>query len=286
MPDDLRRLHPSGPISRGLSVDTDGAMLGPDCVLVRRGPNGYLTADRAEAATIQQLVFGGDRRPDWLFDHCCRIAKALNDGQIALAQIYGVHSAPNDLDHKRQAKLAKAAILIKANFNPDQPRVPAGNPDGGQWMTAGEVSSDHLKPRPAADGAWSGYIDAAWNGDYHQYLVQYFADITRAAGGAAVTEVPLVAIDGTRARADLIVRPKEASEPFAIEIKTGTDWQLKLNQQRIYEMLPLGGHVTANKEGLEKLGLVSGRPLPPMRTLFVVTVGPGRDFRYGWWPPE
>jgi hypothetical protein len=25
----------------------------------------------------------------------------------------------------------------KANFNPDQPRVPAGNPDGGQWTSEG-----------------------------------------------------------------------------------------------------------------------------------------------------
>ena len=27
--------------------------------------------------------------------------------------------------------------LVKAGFNPDQPRVPAGNPDGGQWANEG-----------------------------------------------------------------------------------------------------------------------------------------------------
>ena len=27
--------------------------------------------------------------------------------------------------------------LVKAGFNPDQPRVPAGNPDGGQWTSGG-----------------------------------------------------------------------------------------------------------------------------------------------------
>jgi hypothetical protein len=33
-----------------------------------------------------------------------------------------------------QVKLLRLAFLLrKANFNPDQPRVPAGNPDGGQW---------------------------------------------------------------------------------------------------------------------------------------------------------
>lgn len=29
--------------------------------------------------------------------------------------------------------------LIKAGFNPDQPRVPAGNPDGGQWTSGGGI---------------------------------------------------------------------------------------------------------------------------------------------------
>ncbi|MGD9614245.1 MAG: hypothetical protein AB7H90_11370 [Alphaproteobacteria bacterium] len=33
--------------------------------------------------------------------------------------------------------LASASWLVKANFNPNQPRVPAGNPDGGQWTDAG-----------------------------------------------------------------------------------------------------------------------------------------------------
>jgi len=34
----MRRLHPRGRESRGVAVDADGAMLGPDCVLVRRTP--------------------------------------------------------------------------------------------------------------------------------------------------------------------------------------------------------------------------------------------------------
>lgn len=29
------------------------------------------------------------------------------------------------------------ALAEKAGFNPDQPRVPAGNPDGGQWTGSG-----------------------------------------------------------------------------------------------------------------------------------------------------
>ncbi|HEU0061717.1 MAG TPA: hypothetical protein VFR19_17675, partial [Hyphomicrobiaceae bacterium] len=75
-------------------VDHGGAMLGPDCVLVQRTAHGYRCATRSEVATVQEIVFGNDCRPNWLFDQCCRIAEALNDNQVALAQIYGVHAAP------------------------------------------------------------------------------------------------------------------------------------------------------------------------------------------------
>ena len=34
----------------------------------------------------------------------------------------------------------------KANFHPDQPRVPAGNPDGGQWTDEGGGSSGFAQP--------------------------------------------------------------------------------------------------------------------------------------------
>ncbi len=34
----MRRLDARGPASRGVVVDADGAMLGPDCVLVNRAP--------------------------------------------------------------------------------------------------------------------------------------------------------------------------------------------------------------------------------------------------------
>jgi hypothetical protein len=34
-------------------------------------------------------------------------------------------------------RLALARLMLKYNFNPAQPRVPAGSPDGGQWTDAG-----------------------------------------------------------------------------------------------------------------------------------------------------
>ena len=36
------------------------------------------------------------------------------------------------------------AVLRKANFNPDQPRVPAGNPGGGEWTGTGGGAAQRI----------------------------------------------------------------------------------------------------------------------------------------------
>ncbi len=40
-----------------------------------------------------------------------------------------------------EIKLAQLADAVGAKFNPNQPRVPAGNPDGGQWTGSGGGSA-------------------------------------------------------------------------------------------------------------------------------------------------
>jgi hypothetical protein len=134
----MRRLHPRGPAARGVVVDADGATLGPDCALVRRTAQGYRLLAREEAAVLQDFLFGESGEPDWLFRQCQRIAAALDNDQIALAQIFGLRIPIDDLDDWRLNRLAAAAPLIKAGFNPDEPRVPAGEPGGGEWTTDGD----------------------------------------------------------------------------------------------------------------------------------------------------
>jgi hypothetical protein len=41
----------------------------------------------------------------------------------------------------------------RSHFNPNQPRVPAGNPDGGQWTSSGAGTGSRLA---AADKPWVG----------------------------------------------------------------------------------------------------------------------------------
>jgi hypothetical protein len=144
----MRRLHTRSSDSRGVAVDSNGAMLGPDCVLVRRTPAGFRTLAPHEAAAIQTAALGDEREPGWLFDQARRIADALAKGEVALAQIYGLRIPVADLDDIRLQRLAAASRLVKANFDPGQPRVPAGNPDGGQWVDTGGSEEDTASTAP------------------------------------------------------------------------------------------------------------------------------------------
>src|SRR5277367_2327404 len=95
----MRRLDARGPASRRAAVDAEGATLGPDCVLVRRTAAGYRCQRREDAAVIQKFLFGGEAdEPDRLFALSRGIARALNEGEVALAQIYGLRIPIADLD--------------------------------------------------------------------------------------------------------------------------------------------------------------------------------------------
>ncbi len=122
----MRRLYERSPSSRGVAVDINGATLGPDCVLVRRTPEGYRCLSQDEAATIQALVIDREDDPDWLFRQCHRIIKALADQNLTLAQIFGLSIPVIELGVEQLQKLVNAARLIKANFNPIQPRDAQG----------------------------------------------------------------------------------------------------------------------------------------------------------------
>ncbi len=128
----MRRLHPRGTASTGITVDPDGAMLGPDCVLVRPTAAGYRCIGHSEAEALQEFLFADGAELGWLFGQCCQIAKALDGGEIALAQIFGLQIPINGLDGASLKQLATTAPFIKANFNPDEPRIPAGQPGGGE----------------------------------------------------------------------------------------------------------------------------------------------------------
>jgi hypothetical protein len=126
---------------------------------VRRTAQGCRCIAPGEAAALQQFLLGNAREPDWLFGQCRRIAKALDGGEIALAQILGLYIPVTDLDGDRLKRLAAAAPLIRANFNPDEPRVPKGDPDGGQWTTGGGDEADaESSGEESSIGGFGGHL--------------------------------------------------------------------------------------------------------------------------------
>jgi hypothetical protein len=137
----MRRLHPRGAANRGICVDAEGAMFGPDVVLVRRTPQGYRSLGRGEASALQKSLHGFDRDEDWLFDQCGRIAASLDRGELALAQIYGLRIPTDDLEDRRDR-------FAKAGFDPSQPPSPKAIPMAVSGSMPVAARAARVRPHP------------------------------------------------------------------------------------------------------------------------------------------
>ena len=155
------RLHSRGAANRGVAVDADGAMIGPDCALVERTASGYRAAEREPVRGVQRILDLDRDDPNWLYAQSQRIADALNRGELALAQIYGLRIPVRELDGRKLKQLAAIAALAKAGFDPDEPRIPAGEHDGGEWTTGGGGST--AEGNTAADATLDANDDGGDN---------------------------------------------------------------------------------------------------------------------------
>jgi hypothetical protein len=126
----MRRLHDRGPGCRGLAVDTEGVMLGPDCALVRRTPRGYCAAAPEGIAVLQRAIFDDDARLSRLPIVLASIVRALERGDLVMAQLFGLEVPLDELDDDRLRRLSRVAGLIKGGFDPDQPRD-----EHGRWTS-------------------------------------------------------------------------------------------------------------------------------------------------------
>lgn len=298
-------------IEPALTITEAGLVLGAGTVLAKHmttaGGSPALAVTGNEERILALLTVACARRVDpGVIGHIHRTAASCSRGEIDLARIHLAYARLPSLGDAKTASYRlfladellndgmpprellvgcgldpSALDAIKAGFNPDEPRVPAGNPDGGEWTTSGDAEAAPQLMSPIGNGTLVGI---AYPGDYHDALVAQLANAVRSTGGVVLTEVPLTAIDGTNARADMIVLPHGWHTPFVMEVKTGPGSSLTPNQAIVYQMLPVGGYVTATKNGLEALGLASGQPLPPLRLFIVYSSGPG-DLRGIWWPP-
>ena len=118
------RLAPRG--QAGLSCDRAGVALGPIALMAARQGR-YRLRPVIELAEVFALAYGP--KPLEIFTRwhaeLCHIAKALDQGQDALAAIAAVQMGFPAIAPERMAKLALSP-LAKV-FNPDEPRMPAGS---------------------------------------------------------------------------------------------------------------------------------------------------------------
>jgi hypothetical protein len=154
-----------------------GAYLGRGTALLARVRDASSVAHfvpRSEAALTRLLSKAYGRAVDAgrLMPSLGTVARALDRGDMALANIALVQAEIDPLpDEAAAERLAKAdryaraaekiqrrarqlRAIAKAGFDPDQPRVPAGQSGGGEWTGGGDpqISQSSNAPRAYGEG--------------------------------------------------------------------------------------------------------------------------------------
>ncbi len=146
----MYRLAPRG--RGGLACDEAGVALGP-AELVRVAATGgrrYEVRPQQALGWLLGAAYGPQREEVTFRVHrgLRRAASAIEAGDLCLAGIETVLLALPDLTPSALAKLAELEKGGTAWQN--EPRVPAGQPDGGQWTTAGAGGAPSSAATPPA----------------------------------------------------------------------------------------------------------------------------------------
>jgi hypothetical protein len=139
------------------TITTDGEALTPDRVFVRRTPIGYLCAGFGNASKLLQFAFEAEEQNSSRFDAACR---RLNESIIAegvtKAHRLGLDIPLGAIGDRHLRRLAIATALLKAGFDPSQPRD-----DHGRWTDGGGASGDESDDSSGtgSNGTAAGYMD-------------------------------------------------------------------------------------------------------------------------------
>ena len=152
----MYRLAPRG--GDGLACDKAGVALGAaDLVRVGADAAGRRRCEvrpRQGLGRILSAAYGPQPQDVILGLHrgLSRAAKAIEADDLCLAGIEAVLLRLPELTRQALAKLAEVAELEKGGTAwQNEPRVPAGQPDGGQWTTAeGASGAPTVRAKPAA----------------------------------------------------------------------------------------------------------------------------------------
>lgn len=253
---------PGGP---GLACDSEGLALGSIILAERdcRSPNGRQYRLRPVNEVAKALFAAYGPTPTSTVELWCRrIRKAvefLNSGDVVLAGIEAVLIGLPEISPDGMAKLSCSTLLCK--YNPDwedEPRVPAGNPEGGEWAT-GDGAGGPNNQTPVSE------IDVAYNGTHHDQVVATLVAHWRSQGAKVVTGLRLTTRSGVTARADAVALDPASGDLLLFEIKTGNDPQYTDPQRLVYPMAQIGDHVYSPDTKIRALGFTAGERLPAMR---------------------
>lgn len=154
---------------------------------------------------------------------------------------------------------SNSSCLTKANYNPFEPRDKAG-----LWTKFG-----------ADTGKESNLVEQIqYRGFFHDFVVKDFMNSMITHGAIAIANVPVIGINGILAIPDGAALTPASKIPVFIEVKTGFNPKLTINQSQVYPLICLGYHAMSFDPRIADLGLVPGQLLPPMDVMIVRTLGP------------
>lgn len=308
------------PLLTEMTFVGDNLVLGAETRLAKVGKVAAVSAAQgpsAETTRLAALLAAAHGRPiaTPALRHIQRALEKKRDGDPALALIHlalsGLAKLRKPKEDARRLFMADALIEAGADplvilkglgfeaefsdealgkYNPDQPRVPAGNPDSGQWTNGDWVAEirDQRQSRPrvqvadasAARGhqTVSDATTVAYPGDFHDQIEDEQIDAYRKAGAQCVSEVRLQ-FGGVIARLDILCRTA-AGVVLGVEIKTGDNPDFTSEQQMVYPHTLTGGLVSSPDPKIDSLGVAPGEPLPPFPIFILRADGPGLPYRY------
>lgn len=135
----------------GIYCGAHGVWLGPAQLIRRNGDGRYQVRAAAEIEALLAAAYAAPPEAGGCIAGLQRIAKHLGDSNVALAMIAAVQLRFGEIAEERIERLARADTLLKANFNPDEPRD-----DHGRWTDATEVAPDHAEREGSSGGDLDG----------------------------------------------------------------------------------------------------------------------------------
>ena len=121
---------------QGVYCGVEGLYLGAAPLIDRRDGR-YSMRREDEVAVLLEAAYGQRHEIARLLDRLRPIAAHLNESNLAAAMIAAVHLRLADIDEDGIARVVQTEALLKANFDPAQPRN-----DHGRWTADGSNSGD------------------------------------------------------------------------------------------------------------------------------------------------